>query len=56
MLIIALCIGLGAICSLLVTAAASQLRHRNVAPLEVEVRPRQAMHDTRRDELAHIRS
>lgn len=37
MLIIALCLALGAVCALLVTAAASQLRQRNVAPLEVEV-------------------
>ena len=38
MLIIALCVSLGAVCALLATAAASQLRQRNVAALEVEVR------------------
>jgi hypothetical protein len=37
MLIVGVCIGLSAVCALLVTAAASQLRQRNVAPLEVQV-------------------
>ena len=37
MLIVGLCIGLSAVCALLVTAAASQLRQRNVAAPEVEV-------------------
>ena len=37
-MLIAICVSLGAVCALLATAAASQLRQRHVAALEVEVR------------------